>query len=214
MEEEPETTTITTKWDGYYPAPSPLKQLLILVAIGLIVPVLLILYHALPLLDDFFNGMKPVAGPLGLCTGLALIAFLPLLLWYMHGRFKADIKRRNIEARRFSANGYGIYDAYFDTREMFVIPKPTVVPPVPASLTYAPRITIDSNNKSSANAIEAPVPEINVAKPQVSELAAKVERNSLQICLGKSLTTGDYLIAELPKKHIKIIGAYSARKEL
>jgi hypothetical protein len=119
-----------------------------------------------------------------------------------------DIKRRNIEARRFKPSGNGVYDAYFDTTEMFVIPNPTVIEPVPQSLTYSPHITIDSNNKSSSiKEIEAPA-MLNVAKPQVSELAAKIERNSLQVCLGKSLTEPDkYLIADLKGKHIKIIGA-------
>lgn len=211
MEEEPKTTITTKSVQDGYPAPPTITTVLILAVIVMLgLPVLLIVGHALPVLDDFFAGLRPLAIWLGRATGVALIILLFRGIWYLHNLFRVDIKRRNIEARRFNPNEHGILPAYFDTREMFVIPKSTVVKPVPTH--YAPEIHI--SGASNVKEIEASAPKLdfNIAKPQVSELAAKIERNSLQVCLGRSLTNGEYLIADLEGKHIKIIGASQTGK--
>lgn len=207
MNEEPKTT-ITTKSVQYgYPAPSPIMQMLMLaVIVMLCIPVLLIVGHALPVLDDFFAGLRPLAVWLGRAAGVALMLLMFRGLWYLHNWFRVDIKRRNIEARLFRVDEHGNYAALFrETTEMFIVPKPsTTIQPVPE--TYAPHFVIDSNNKAVKAIEAAPTPELNIAKPQVSELAGRVEHNSLQVCLGKSLTDGSYLISEMSETHIKIIG--------
>jgi hypothetical protein len=208
LKEEPKTT-ITTKsvQDGYGPS-APTITIATIASIAAVVmvsiPLLLIVGHALPLLDEFFNGMKPLAKILGLCAGIALIVLLCLVVWYVYGRFKVDIKRRNIEARLFHVDQHGNYAAYFsETAKMFVVPKQsTTIQPVPA--TYAPHLHV-VNSSEPLKTVEA-APAINVARPQVAELAQRIERNSLQLCLGKSLTDGGYLISELAETHVKIIG--------
>lgn len=210
MKEEQPKTTITTKsvQDGYHPAPTiTITTIATIAAIVMVsIPLLLIVGHALPLLDEFFNGIKPLAKILGLCAGIALIILLFLVVWYVYGRFKVDIKRRNIEARLFHVDPHGNYAAYFqETSKMFIVPKQsTTIQPVPQS--YAPHIHV-VNSSDAAKTVEAALPSLNVARPQVSELAQRIERNSLSLCLGKSLTDGRYLIAELTGTHFKIIGA-------
>lgn len=212
MKEEPKTT-ITTKsvQDGYGPSAPTITIATIATIAGIVmvsIPLLLIIGHAMPVLDDFFSGIKPIAGYLGLCTGIALIILLFRSVWYAHDRFKVDIKRRSIEARLFPVDEHGNYPALFrETAKMFVVPKPSAtIQPVPQS--YAPHIHIDNSSKGAVKEIvDAVPPELNIARPQVSELAQRIERNSLQLCLGRSLTDGSYIIAELTGTHFKIIGA-------
>lgn len=211
LKEEQPKTTITTKsvQDGYGPSAPTITIATIATIAGIVmvsIPLLLIIGHAMPVLDDFFGGIKPIAGYLGLSTGIALIVLLFRSVWYAHDRFKVDIKRRSIEARLFHVDPHGNYAAYFsETAKMFVVPRQsTTIQPVPKH--YAPHIHIDSSSEAMKT-VEAALPSLNVARPQVSELAQRIERNSLSLCLGKSLTDGGYLIAELAGTHFKIIGA-------
>jgi FtsK/SpoIIIE family len=54
---------------------------------------------------------------------------------------------------------------------------------------------------------EEPPLSDEIEAPTFEEVVRQVARNSLQICLGKSLTTGEYLLASLPKQHLLLIGS-------
>lgn len=142
-ETKPPTTTITRKVVGEEVPDHPMTLAnigIVAFTIAVSVPMLLIVGHALPLVDCFFQGLKPLVGILGFCSGIALIVLIGLSLWYVHDWFRVDIKKRIIEARKFKVDPQsGNYDAYFNTNEHFAIPKSGVmVPPVPH--TYAPQL--------------------------------------------------------------------------
>lgn len=211
-ETKPPTTTITRKVVGEEVPDHPrtLADIAIVAfIIAVSVPMLLIVGHALPLIDCFFQGLKPLVGILGFCSGIALIILIGLSLWYVHDWFRVDIKKRIIEARKFKVDPQsGNYDAYFNTNEHFAIPKSGVmVPPVPH--TYAPQLHFinRAGTKRDEDIGELPLLGQGNVKPSVEELVSKIERNSLQIALGKSLTQSSHLTAELTSTHIKIIGA-------
>jgi hypothetical protein len=213
MEEtKPPVTTVTRKTFGEEEnQPLTVANILIIVLIVCIsAPMLLIVGHALPLLDVFFNGMKPLMGYLGFGTGIALLVLIGLFVWYTHDRFRVDIKKRVIESRKFQVDPVGNYDAYLDTSKTFLVPKPSVtVPPVPQ--TYAPQLHFvqkgSTRKEEDETSMMALLEQGNTQKPSLEDLVSRVERNSLQLCLGRSLTkSSDYLIAELAETHIKIIG--------
>lgn len=212
-ETKPPVTTVTRKVVGEEVPEHPMTLaniaiVALIVCIG--VPLMLVIGHALPLLDCFFQGMKPLMGYLGFGTGIAILVLIGLSLWYVHDWFRVDIKKRVIEARKFKVDPMsGNYDAYFDTNKMFAIPKPGVmVPPVPQ--TYAPQLHFI--NRASAKKDDE-LAEVSLLgqgsqRPSAEELASKIERNSLQIGLGRSLTTPEnLLIADLADAHLKIIGS-------
>src|SRR2546430_790739 len=66
-------------------------------------------------------------------------------------------------------------------------------------------------SRTTNNYLEAPSEgegeEEEIEQPTVEEIIAVIPRNSYQIGMGRSLSTGDLLLVGLLKKHIKLIGA-------
>jgi FtsK/SpoIIIE family len=54
---------------------------------------------------------------------------------------------------------------------------------------------------------DEPLPPDEISTPTFEEIVRQVPHNSLQICPGKSLTTGEYFLASLPKQHLLLIGS-------
>lgn len=212
-ESKPPITTVTRKFVGEDEQEKPpsaiIRAVIIVVTLTISTPTMLMIGHALPLLDSFFKGMSPLVGYMGFAVGIAFIVLVGLSVWYVFARFRVDIKRRIIEACKFQVDPLsGNYDAYFDESKRFLVPNPGVtVTPVPQ--TFAPQLHFINKGtvgKSDEKTIPALLEQGNIEKPSVEELARKVERNSLTLCLGRSLTTGKDLTTELNGTHLKIIG--------
>lgn len=145
------------------------------------------------------------------CIVVLVVGSIYGLFRHMARMGKLRAERYQHETYRFPVDYQGNFPAYFDQQaKRFIQASPgNMQVPVPQSLTYAPHFEYkDSSNRM------LPEPEQDTFQaglaPTIEEVINALPRNGFQICLGRSLTTGELLQIELPDNHIKLIG--SSRK--
>lgn len=77
----------------------------------------------------------------------------------------------------------------------------TLLPP--GNPAYAPT---RSRDPSPATPPHLDAPRGPLAKPTIEEIVARIPPNSHELCLGRSLQTGDLIMASLDESHLKVIG--------
>lgn len=157
--------------------------------------------------------------------------FAQIAVWYMHHLVFAVPLSLLLLVSLLAPPGYIIYTRIDDRRQTMLDRKAQRAILLTSELNmrqgyntkYANQVTgviVESinpetvrpvaRNVTNNNFLEGPETEVededDVEQPTLEECIAQVKRNSFEVCVGRSLSTGDYRKVNIYKKHWKIIG--------
>jgi hypothetical protein len=119
-------------------------------------------------------------------------------------RMFAEIEARRFQSRLLAPNEVGVHPAYVAPDHMLIQPEyAPIQQAVPHTITYSPHMTHQAPKDTGKTTIE----ELNVRQPTMDEVLSWLSPNGLQVCLGRSMTTGEPYIMDLIRgTHYEIIG--------
>lgn len=159
-------------------------------------------------ISALFSGFGTVAPLIGFTLGLAAAATPLVIVAWLGGHAYVSLKGRFIRSHTFQVNPeVNNYGAFLDTRlGRFVQPiageLPQRVPTVPQ--TYSPHITYKGGEppdyyeeEEDEEQGESEMEQLPPARFTVEELARTVERNSMVVPIGRSLSTREMIWLEV-----------------